>query len=193
MVGITRDNILCLKIRSHFAATLQRRSWFGNFLHRCNSAVYRCQRAFPAARNSHFLLLLQPALLQLFCIASWSHSAALQQRCSFRTGLLRKGASKNIKVFIIFRFTEFEKMLPFYKNISVQISTKRRIDWNVSTCENVKLLCLEFMLESVEEQHGLILWILVVMFFFFVKSCKLQLNILFVCLFFLVKVSKRDV
>ena len=107
--------------------------------------------------------------------------------------LLRKGASKNIKVFILFRFTEFEKMLPFYKNISVQISTKRRIDWNVSTCENVKLLCLEFMLESAEEQHGLILWILVVMFFFFIKSCKLQLNILFVCLFFLVKVSKRDV
>ena len=24
-------------------------------------------------------------------------------------------------------------------------------------CENVKLLCLEFMLESAEEQHGLIL------------------------------------
>ena len=70
-----------------FEATLQRRSWFGNFLHRCNSAVYRCQRAFPAARNSHFLLLLQPALLQLFCSASWSHSAALQQRCSFRTGI----------------------------------------------------------------------------------------------------------
>ena len=69
-----------------FEATLQRRSWFGNFLHRCNSAVYRCQRAFPAAQNSHFLLLLQPALLQLFCSASWSHSAALQQRCSFRTG-----------------------------------------------------------------------------------------------------------
>ena len=32
---------------------------------------------------------------------------------------LRKGASKNIKVFIVFRFTEFEKMLPFCKNISV--------------------------------------------------------------------------
>ena len=27
-----------------------------------------------------------PALLQLFCSASWSHSAALQQRCWFRTG-----------------------------------------------------------------------------------------------------------
>ena len=33
--------------------------------------------------------------------------------------LLRKGASKNIKVFILLRFTEFEKMLPFCKNISV--------------------------------------------------------------------------
>ena len=39
-----------------------------------------------AARNSQNLLLLQPALLQLFCSASWSHSAALQQRSSFRTG-----------------------------------------------------------------------------------------------------------
>ena len=27
-----------------------------------------------------------PVLLQLFCSASWSHSAVLQQRCSFRTG-----------------------------------------------------------------------------------------------------------
>ena len=40
----------------------------------------------------------------------------------------------------------------------------------MNTCENVKLLCLEFMLESAAEQHGLILWILVVMFFFFCKS-----------------------
>ena len=39
-----------------------------------------------AARNNQNLLLLQPALLQLFCSASWSHSAALQQRFSFRTG-----------------------------------------------------------------------------------------------------------
>ena len=39
-----------------------------------------------AARNSQNLLLLQPALLQLFCSASLSHSAALQQRCSFLTG-----------------------------------------------------------------------------------------------------------
>ena len=38
-----------------------------------------------AARNSQNLLLLQPALIQLFCSASWSHSAVLQQRCSFRT------------------------------------------------------------------------------------------------------------
>ena len=30
-----------------------------------------------AARNSQNLLLLQPALLQLFCNATWSHSAAL--------------------------------------------------------------------------------------------------------------------
>ena len=68
---------------------------------------------------------------------------------------------------------------PFYwvwKNVIIlqkhicfrlQIATKRRIDWNVSTFENVKLLCLEFMLESAAEQHGLILWILVGMLFFF--------------------------
>ena len=37
----------------------------------------------------------------------------------------------------------------------------------MSTFENVKLLCLEFMLESAAEQHGLILRILVVMLFFF--------------------------
>ena len=40
------------------AATLQRRSWFGNFLHRCKSAVYRCQRAFHCSQN---LRLLQPS------------------------------------------------------------------------------------------------------------------------------------
>ena len=50
-----------------------------------NSAVYRCQRAFHWSQN---LQLLQPALLQLFCSASWSHSAALQQHCSFRTGII---------------------------------------------------------------------------------------------------------
>ena len=61
------------------------------------------------------------------------------------------------------------------------------------TCENTKLLCLEFMLESAEEQHGLILLNFSGYVLFFIKSCKLQLNILFVCLFFLVKVSKRNV
>ena len=50
--------------------------------------------------------------------------------------LLGKGTSKNIKVFILLRFTEFEKMLPFCKNsicFRLQIATKRRIDCNVST------------------------------------------------------------
>ena len=77
-----------------------------------------------------------------------------------------KGTSKKIKVFILFRFTEFQKCYHFTKTYLFSFATKRRIDWNVSTCENVKLLCLEFMLESAAEQHGLILWILVVMFFF---------------------------
>ena len=78
-------------------------------------------------------------------VATWDHDWL-----EYSSSLCRL-SRKKIKVFILFRFTEFEKM----------------INWNVSTCENVKLLCLEFMLESAAEQHGLILWILVVMFFFF--------------------------
>ena len=34
---------------------------------------------------------LQPALLQLFCSASWSHSSTLQQCCSFHTGIFTLG------------------------------------------------------------------------------------------------------
>ena len=70
---------------SHFAATLQPLCSAD-----CDSGIF-CTAAkglSTAARNSQNLLLLQPALLQLFCSASWSHSAVLQQRCSFRTGLL---------------------------------------------------------------------------------------------------------
>ena len=66
--AITGNNIIWL-----FKATLQRRSWFGNFLHHWNSAVYCCQKAFQCSQN---LRLLQPALLQLFCSASWIHSSA---------------------------------------------------------------------------------------------------------------------
>ena len=54
---------------------MQRRSWFGNFLHRCKSAVYRCQRAFHCSQN---LRLLQPSaftallwrFLKPFCSAA---------------------------------------------------------------------------------------------------------------------------
>ena len=45
---------------------------------------------------------------------------------------LRKGASKNIKVFIVFRFTEFEKMLPFCKNISVFVYRSRQSDESIA-------------------------------------------------------------
>ena len=45
--------------------------------------------------------------------------------------LLRKGTTKNIKVFILFRFTEFEKMLPFYKNISVFVYRSRQSDKSI--------------------------------------------------------------
>ena len=45
--------------------------------------------------------------------------------------LLRKGTRKNMKVFILFRFTEFEKMLPFYKNISVFVYRSRQSDESI--------------------------------------------------------------
>ena len=81
--AITSNNILWL-----FKATLQHRLWFGNFLHHWNSAVYCCQKAFHCSQN---LRLLQPALLQLFCSVSWSHSSVLQQHCLFRTGIFTLG------------------------------------------------------------------------------------------------------
>ena len=80
--------------------------------------------------------------------------------------LLRKGMSENIKVFFFSVLLSLKKCYQFTKTYLFSLWRKWRIDWNVSTCENVKLLCLEFMLESAAEQHGLILWILVVMFFF---------------------------
>ena len=60
--------------------------------------------------------------------------AAFPSQCSqwMKHGaLLRKGTSKNIKVFILFRFTEFEKMLPFYKNISVFVYRSRQSDKSI--------------------------------------------------------------
>ena len=53
--------------------------------------------------------------------------------------LLRKGTSKNIKVFILFHFTEFEKMLPFYKNISVFVYKLRQSDESIEMWVRVKL------------------------------------------------------
>ena len=51
---------------------------------------------------------------------------------------VRKGTSKNIKVFILFRFTEFEKMLPFYKNVTYLFSfTDRDKATNRLKCEYV--------------------------------------------------------
>ena len=45
--------------------------------------------------------------------------------------LLRKGTIKSIKVFILFLFTEFQKMLPFYKNISVFVYRSRQSDESI--------------------------------------------------------------
>ena len=39
--------------------------------------------------------------------------------------------SKNTKVFILFRFTEFEKILPFYKNISVFVYRSLQSDESI--------------------------------------------------------------
>ena len=52
--------------------------------------------------------------------------------------LLRKGTSKNIKVFILFRFTEFEKMSLFYKNISVFVYRSRQSDESIEMWVRVK-------------------------------------------------------
>ena len=52
---------------------------------------------------------------------------------------VRKGTSKNIKVFILFRFTEFEKMLPFYKNISVFVYRSRQSDESIEMWVRVKM------------------------------------------------------
>ena len=70
-----------MSFRSHFAATLQRRSWFGNFLHRCKSAVYRCQRAFHcSAKQPKFATAAASpytALLKCFLKSFCSAAAAL--------------------------------------------------------------------------------------------------------------------
>ena len=83
LIPVTTFFVFSKPLCSHSA--VQCRSWFGNFLHRCKSTVYRCQRTFHCSPN---LWLLQRSALQLFCSASWSHSAALQQRCLFRAGIV---------------------------------------------------------------------------------------------------------
>ena len=45
--------------------------------------------------------------------------------------IAQKGMSKNTKVFILFRFTEFEKILPFYKNISVFVYRSLQSDESI--------------------------------------------------------------
>ena len=52
---------------------------------------------------------------------------------------VRKGTSKNIKVFILFRFTEIEKMLPFYKSISVFVYRSRQSDESIEMWVRVKM------------------------------------------------------
>ena len=52
---------------------------------------------------------------------------------------VRKGTSKNIKVFILFRFTEFEKILPFYKNVSVFVYRSRQSDESIEMWVRVKM------------------------------------------------------
>ena len=70
---------------------------------------------------SHFLRTAQHRFLREFHtrvnISTWDHdwheySSSL---CRLSLTMQKHGTSKNIKVFILLRFTEFEKMLPFTK------------------------------------------------------------------------------
>ena len=65
--------------------------------------------------------------------------AAFPSQWMKHRALLRKGTSKNIKVFILFRFTEFEKMSPFYKNISVFVYRLRQSDESIEIWVHVKM------------------------------------------------------
>ena len=62
---------------SHFAAQIVIREFSSPLQKRCFIAV---KGLSTAAKICGYC---SPAFLQLFCSASWSHSAALQQRCSF--------------------------------------------------------------------------------------------------------------
>ena len=70
-------------------------------------------------------------------VASWDHDrtpppfAALPSQWMKHGALLTEGTSKKIKVFILFRFTEFEEMLPFCKNISVFVYRSRQSDESI--------------------------------------------------------------
>ena len=78
--AITGNNVLCL-----FEATLQRRSWSRDFLRRCKSTIYRCQRAFHCSAK-------QPKFCYCCSQPFYSSFVALLevilQRCSFRTGCI---------------------------------------------------------------------------------------------------------
>ena len=65
--------------------------------------------------------------------------AAFPSQWMKHRALLRKGTSKNIKVFILFRFTEFEKMSPFYKNISVFVYRLWQSDESIEIWVRVKM------------------------------------------------------
>ena len=82
-------------------------------------------------------------------VATWEHDWHEYSSSLCRLSLtmdetrspFKKRYSRNIKVFILFRFTEFEKMLPFYKNISFFVYRSRQSDESIEmwvyTCENV--------------------------------------------------------
>ena len=77
---------------------------------------------------------IQTATWDRECMSTPPPFAAFPSQCRqwVKHGtLLRKGTSKNIKVFILFRFTEFEKMLPFYKNTSVFVYRSRQSDESI--------------------------------------------------------------
>ena len=80
-LAVTTFLVFSRPLCSHFAVQIVIREFSAPLQQHCLSL----SRGFPLHPK---FAMLQPALLQLFCSTSWSHSAVLQQRCSFCTGMI---------------------------------------------------------------------------------------------------------
>ena len=81
--------------------------------------------------QNHFIYAWALQLGIMIDMSTPTPLAAFPSQWMKHGSLLTKGTSKNIKVFILFRFTEFEKMLPFCKNISVFVYRSRQSDESI--------------------------------------------------------------